>query len=360
MKRIIACSDGTWNTPKETDEGVISPTNVSLIHDLIASVDTHGIQQVTFYDEGVGTDWYDKISGGLFGMGINRNIIQAYQFIANYYVPGDEIYLFGFSRGAYTARSLAGFIRNSGLLRNQYISSELEKAFLLYKRRDDNSKPDAKEAIEFRKKYCFENVRIKFIGIWDTVGELGIPIEVFDVINRDILNCQFYDVELSSYVDNAYHALAIDEHRKPFLPTLWKQQQRVEGQQMEQQWFAGVHRDVGGGYNEHELSDCALRWIIEKANDVGLAFKDISPVVANPLGEMHDSMSLLYKIFGSKDRTIGNGPEYNETIAPSVIDRINKNIDNYTANCNPFLTNYISKNMIQQKVFSSQNGVKTP
>ena len=355
MKRIITCSDGTWNTPKETDGGVISPTNVSKLNDLIATVDTHGVPQKAFYDEGVGTEWYDKIAGGLFGMGINRNIIQAYQFIADNYEPGDEIYLFGFSRGAYTARSVAGFIRNSGLLRKEYIKTKLKEAFLLYKRRDDNSKPNASEAIEFRKKYCYDNVRIKFIGVWDTVGELGIPMAIFNKINRNILDCQFYDVELSSYVDFAYHAVAIDEHRIPFLPTLWKQQQKGkdEGQIMEQRWIAGVHRHVGGGYKEHELSDCALSWMLEKANNVGLAINDDNSVVANPFGEMHNSMSLLYQIFGSKDRIIGNGPEYNETIAPSTIDRLQHNIDNYIVNSNPGLTACISKNKIQQNVFSS-------
>jgi len=260
MKRIITCSDGTWNKPNEKDEGVISPTNVWKLYDLIALKDMNGVVQIPFYDEGVGTEWYDHLIGGLFGMGINQNIIQAYQFIADNYEQGDEIYLFGFSRGAYTARSVAGFIRNSGLLRKEYID-KLEEAFLLYKRRDDKSKPDADEAVEFRKNYCFDNVRIKFIGVWDTVGELGIPLEVFNEINRDLLDCRFYDVKLSSYVDYAYHAVAIDEHRKQFLPTLWEQQQDEKDAQqvMEQMWFTGAHCDVGGGYNEHGLSDCALR-----------------------------------------------------------------------------------------------------
>lgn len=343
MKRIITCSDGTWNKPNEVVAGVISPTNVWKLYDLIAPADKYGVAQVFFYDEGVGTEWYDHLTGGLFGMGINQNIIQAYQFIAENYEQGDEIYLFGFSRGAYTARSIAGFIRNSGLLRKEYIE-KLEEAFLLYKRRDDKSKPDADEALEFKQKYCFDDVRIKFIGVWDTVGELGIPLEVFDDFNRELLDCRFHDVTLSSFVDYAYHAVAIDEHRKPFLPTLWEQQQKGNNSQqvMEQRWFAGVHCDVGGGYKEHGLSDCALHWMIQKAGNVGLAFKDYSAVIPNPLDTLHHSMSLLYEIFGSKDRKMGNGPEYNEAISSTVKARWDADTDHYRQTANPGLLKFIS------------------
>ena len=319
MKRIITCSDGTWNKPNELVNRVITPTNVWKLYELLATTDKSGAAQVSFYDEGVGTNWYDALPGGILGMGINLNIIQAYQFIAENYEPGDEIYLFGFSRGAYTARSVAGFIRNSGLLRKEY-SDKLEEAFILYKRRDDNSLPDADEALKFKNSYCYDNVRIKFIGVWDTVGALGIPLEVFDTINRDLLDCRFHDVELSSYVDYAYHAVAIDEHRKPFMPTLWEQQQKgIDAHQvMEQMWFAGAHRDVGGGYNEQGLSNGALQWLIQKAEQVGLGFKDDIKMNPNPLDKIHNSLSLFYEIFGSINRKMGNGPEYNETLSQAV------------------------------------------
>jgi uncharacterized protein (DUF2235 family) len=352
MKRIITCSDGTWDKPDQKNKGVVSPSNVWKLKTLIAPKDHNGTEQVLLYEEGVGIDWNDKISGGLFGMGINRNIIQAYQFIANHYDPGDEICLFGFSRGAYTARSVAGFIRNSGLLRKEYLDAKLEEAFLFYKRRDDKSKPNSVEALEFKKKYCYEHMRIKIIGVWDTVGELGIPLEMFDEINRDVLDCRFHDVELSSYVDYAFHAVAIDEHRKPFTPALWIQQQKGkdEGQIMEQMWFSGVHGDVGGGYKEHELSDCALQWIIDKAKGVGLEFKDTGSVSSNPLGEIHNSMNLLYEITGSKNRMIGNGLEYNEIIAPSALLRLKENTDNYSIQVNPTLIKFMQKNRVQQQV----------
>ena len=342
MKRIITCSDGTWNKPNELVNRVITPTNVWKFYELLASTDKSGTVQVSFYDEGVGTNWYDALPGGILGMGINLNIIQAYQFIAENYEPGDEIYLFGFSRGAYTARSVAGFIRNSGLLRKEY-SDKLEEAFILYKRRDDNSLPDADEALKFKNSYCYDNVRIKFIGVWDTVGALGIPLEVFDTINRDLLDCRFHDVELSSYVDYAYHAVAIDEHRKPFMPTLWEQQQKgIDAHQvMEQMWFSGAHRDVGGGYNEQGLSDGALQWLIQKAEQVGLGFKDDIKMNPNPLDKIHNSLSLFYEIFGSINRKMGNGPEYNETLSQAVKVRWDADTDHYRKNANPNIVKFI-------------------
>ena len=343
MKRIITCSDGTWNKPNQEDEGVISPSNVSKFHDLISDAGSDGIIQKHIYYEGVGADWYDSIAGRIFGIGIKKNIIDAYKDITNNYEQGDEIYLLGFSRGAYTARSIAGFIRNSGLLKKEYLDDKLKEAFELYKRRDDNSSPESEEAQNFRQAYCYDNVRIKFIGVWDTVGELGIPIEMFDEINKDVLNCRFYDVQLSSYVDYAYHALAIDEHRKPFLPTLWEQQEsaRQAGQIMEQVWFVGAHSDVGGGYNENGLSNCTLHWMIEKAKSVGLQFEDYGKYIPNSLDAMHNSMKPYFEIFGSINRKIGNGMEYNEIISPTVIERYNTNTDNYKEIANPNLKDFI-------------------
>ena len=342
MKRIITCSDGTWDNPKHKDEGVLSPSNVFRFKKLIAFKGDDNIVQIPFYDAGVGTNWYDHISGGAFGIGINQNIIDAYLHIVYHYEPGDEIYLIGFSRGAYTARSVAGFIRNCGLLKREN-EDLIEEAFKLYKRRDDNSHPNAKEALVFRERYSHPDVRIKFIGVWDTVGSLGIPIKCFQQFNKEILDCQFHDTELSSYVDYAYHALAIDEHRKPFLPTLWHQKEsaRLAGQIMEQVWFSGVHCDVGGGYNERGLSDCTLLWMIEKASLVGLQFNDISNIFPDSLDEMHNSMTLFYRIFGYKNREVNKGDGYNEYASPSVNNRLTKNIGNYKNKVNPNIINLL-------------------
>ena len=343
MKRIITCSDGTWNKQDNKDHGVDAPTNVSQLHKLICDFDTNGIEQKAFYDEGVGSRW-PHIPGAVFGSGINANIKQAYEFIAENYNPGDEIYLFGFSRGAYTARSVAGLIRNSGLLQKGHIN-KLSEAFALYRRRDDNSKPDSLEAIGFKKKYCYDDVRIKFIGVWDTVGELGIPIKAFDTINKELLNCCFHDVKLSSFVDYAFHALAIDEHRIPFEPALWEQRDNAKGKQvLEQVWFPGVHSDVGGGYCDHGVSDGSFLWMIDKAKATGLEFHELSAIKPNLADKIHDSMSGLYRISGSVNRKIGNGPDFNEHISASAEERLNADTNGYQSTSNPFLAKFLKNN----------------
>jgi uncharacterized protein (DUF2235 family) len=344
MKRIITCSDGTWNKPEEKDDGIISPTNVYKFYDLIAEHGNDGVQQSFFYDRGIGTRWYDRFVGGMFGVGINKNIIDAYVFIAEQYEPGDEIYLVGFSRGAYTARSVAGFIRNSGILRPAYLDDKLCEAFKLYRRRDEQSHPDGEEAQAFKKAYCYDTVQIKFIGVWDTVGELGIPIQGLYNFNMNILNCRFHDVKLSSYVDYAYHAVAIDERRKPFMPTLWEQTEkaRQKGQIMEQMWFPGVHSDVGGSYKEDGLSDCTLLWMIEKAKQVGLQFKDCGGITPRPLEEMHNSMKLMYKLLSKGvNRDIKMTPEYNGIISQAAKDRWNADVCDYRLKANPNLRTLI-------------------
>lgn len=345
MKRIISCSDGTWNTPDEKDANVVSPTNVYEFYQLLAEADNTGTQQIAFYDEGVGTgDWYDKITGGIIGAGINQNIIDAYTFIVSHYQPGDEIFLTGFSRGAYTARSVAGFIYNCGLLK-QPTPELIQQAFDLYRRRDDKSHPWAEESIQFKEQHCYPLLPIRFVGVWDTVGALGIPGKLFNIVNKDLLHCQFHDVQLCSLIQNAYHAVAVDEHRVAFEPTLWSQTESsiAAGQQMEQKWFPGVHSDVGGSYKEHGLSDGALLWMIEKAKSLGLAFKDYSQLKPNPNDVMHNSMTALYELQGSINRKIGNGQLYNESIARSTVDRWKANTNEYQQKANPYLKLYLKQ-----------------
>src|SRR5258707_9879301 len=209
MKRIITCSDGTWNRPGETDRGIVVQTNVEKLHDALTSKGTDGIPQVKFYDPGVGTapSLEDEILGGATGEGIDKNILDAYKFIVWNFEPGDELFLFGFSRGAYTARSLSGFIRYCGILKPQNIHLAAE-AYQLYHDKTQLTGPDSDVSIAFRKHYSYET-GIRFIGVWDTVGSLGIPLKVFK--KADAEKFQFHDVTLSSQVDFAYHALAINE-----------------------------------------------------------------------------------------------------------------------------------------------------
>jgi len=341
MKRIICCSDGTWNKPDEKDNGIISPTNVVTFKKMLLSKDKSGIIQKAFYDEGVGTKWYNKFTGGLFGLGINENILDAYKFIVENYEKDDEIYLFGFSRGAYTARSVAGFIYNCGLLKKMN-NKLLKEAFLLYKDRNDDTKPSSDKATDFRNKYCYDNVKIKCVGVWDTVGALGIPLDIFDKINKDLFNTQFYDVRLNKTIEFAFHAVAIDEHRKPFVATLWEQDPdaNANGQILEQVWFTGVHSDVGGGYSNTDLANCTLNWMIEKAKTAGLAFKN-DVITGNGNGEMHDSMTNLYEKLGTVNRKMNNGIEFNESLSQEARNRWNADINNYKANVNPNILPFV-------------------
>ncbi len=321
-KRIVICSDGTWNAPDRMDRGKVSPSNVAKAALAISPTDAHGTEQRLFYDKGVGTGRFDRLRGGAFGLGLSKNIEDAYRFLVEAYEPDDEIYLFGFSRGAYTVRSTAGLIRNCGLLKEEY-AHKFPEAYDLYRRKGDESHPTRVEAQLFRKMYAWE-VRIKFIGVWDTVGALGIPGDAFRFINE---RWEFHDVKLSSYVDNAYQALAIDERRRLFRPTIWEQQARAVNlnQKMEQVWFAGVHTNIGGGYQDSGLSDITFTWMKEKAEACGLAFDTNyikPPINPNPLGEIRDSKTGPYNLLPDFIRPIGRGENSNESVHWSAVERM--------------------------------------
>lgn len=337
MKRIVICADGTWDSPNER-----FVTNVSKVAWAVAPKMPNGNLQITFYDQGVGTgNILDRITGGAIGDGLDMNIEDAYRFPVNNFEEGDEIFFFGFSRGAYTVRSVGGLIRKCGILRKEF-ANHFAHAYDLYRVRAGGA--DSPEAIDFRARYSRET-DIKFMGVWDTVGALGIPVGIFRV-NRK--RYAFHDVELSSRVKHGYHALAVDEKRVPFEPTLWADKQK-EGQVIEQVWFAGVHRDVGGGNAEHGLSDLALIWLKEKAEALGLVFdneyfqKLIAP---NPLGKVHESMTWYYRLIGMladleyKRKNLGYsrtegalyrdiGRRTNETLHPSVMVKHNNQAPPY-------------------------------
>jgi uncharacterized protein (DUF2235 family) len=177
-KRLVICCDGTWNVPdqkdgRQTDNALPCPSNVAKMALAVAPRDDDGRDQLVFYGKGVGTGRWDRLRGGAFGWGLSEHILDAYRFLMQHFEPDDEIFLFGFSRGAYTARSTAGFIRNSGILKREH-RAKLADAFRLYRRRDEASQPAEIEATLFRRAFSHET-RIKFVGVWDTVGALGIP-----------------------------------------------------------------------------------------------------------------------------------------------------------------------------------------
>ena len=297
MRRLVVCFDGTWNTPDKGDK----PTNVVKMVRAVRS-ETGGVPQITFYDKGVGTGGpIDRILGGASGAGLTANVVDGYRFLANNYVSGDEIYLFGFSRGAYTARSLAGLVGMAGLLAPIHLGGGLTKSVLgIY--RDKNLNPGQKrEKTAELKLDGYENVRIRCIGVWDTVGAIGIPTD----LGRRFLGGKYYfhDVELCGIVDVALHAVAIDEKRGAFPPTLWVRPDDApppdRRQVVEQVWFPGVHSNIGGSYADAGLSDIAFEWMakrVEALTDLALDTSYIEKTCTpDAAGTGYENRTLWYK-----------------------------------------------------------------
>jgi uncharacterized protein (DUF2235 family) len=344
MKRLILCCDGTWNKADQVQDGTPCPTNVVKLAYRIAKHAENGMPQVILYDQGVGTgNSIDRLTGGAFGEGLEDNIYRAYRFLIANYEPGDEIWLFGFSRGAFTARSIAGVIRKCGILSRVAVQHYV-KAVELYRMSEVH--PDDPTAVNFRSQFSCcgtDPIKIRFIGVWDTVGALGIPLAGLRGLNRR--DYTFHDTALSGTVELAYHALALDEHREPFVPSLWMEK-RKPNQTIEQMWFPGVHSDVGGGYPETAISDITLEWMMEKARSAGLALDPLAlaahPLSPNPTGVLHDSRSLPYKFMRGIDRPIDtSGSQF---VHPSALARWDAD------------PNYCPKNLLAW--FKEQNDVR--
>ncbi len=322
MKRIILCSDGTWNTRDMVDKktGRRHPTNVTKVARAIKPTADDGTPQIVYYLEGVGTNGpLDTFTGGAFGKGIELNILKLYRFIAYNYEVGDEIYLFGFSRGAYTARSLVGFMNKFGLVEkdDDYFVPDI---YTCYEKSKSEGSKDWERA--FHKVQDHQPCPpIKFIGVWDTVGALGAPGVIGQLFNKG--KYKFHDVGLNAHIENAAHALAIDERRKPFKPSIWKRPPNWQGQ-LEQAWFAGVHKNVGGSYSPDGLANEPLHWIIERAEKLGLEFDShyLSYFRACFYSVLNDSMTVLYKVMGPYERQIGRHLPDNESVHQSVFDRM--------------------------------------
>ncbi len=300
MRRLIVCADGTWNTPDEQADGLPTPTNVCKMKDALAPASPDGSAQLVYYHDGIGTGGFlNHFLGGVSGQGIDDNIKACYTWLIKTYQDGDEMFLFGFSRGAYTVRSLAGLIRKCGLLKPEF-ANHVDEAYDFYR---NGVVPSADPAVEYRAAYSLERY-VTFIGVWDTVGALGIPVPALKFI--DGKKYQFHDVTLSSTVKYAYQALAIDEERVPFAPCVWEQQAAPE-QTLEQVWFTGAHSNVGGGCPDPGLSDLTFAWMQTRAAAVGLGFNDgyiSAHVAAKPDGPINDSMSQMYLALGRLIRQI--------------------------------------------------------
>ena len=293
-KNIIICSDGTGNTAIKN-----RGTNVFKIFEAI-DLNGHRVNpyldpQVAFYDDGVGTETFLplKLLGGAFGFGLAKNVRNLYMDLVRVYDPGDattpadRIYLFGFSRGAFTVRTLAGLITKCGVLdrdklrTTDALRAAVRKAYSTYRRSYRTwlgsvvnrilvglhlRRADADAIADFKRAHSIPaEVRIRFIGVWDTVDAVGGPFHTSDVINAVFHRFKFPDQILSDKVDQAVHAVSIDEARAAFGPVLWEAKPTVE-----QVWFAGVHSNIGGGYPKQGMSLVTLDWMMQKAQHNGL------------------------------------------------------------------------------------------
>ena len=271
MKRVACCLDGTWNND---DDGSIV-TNVVKLHRCVAPVDANGIVQKAHYVTGIDAEkgLKSKFLKGALGLGVGHRIKSGFAFLTKTFEPGDEIYLFGFSRGAFEARSLAGFITLFGIAKRGVDQPNepawIEQAWALYQQAP--AKRDAAVLERLRAAAHFP-VRIKCVGVWDTVANIG------NSLFSDHLSklAGFHDIQLHPTIDVALHALSIDEVRGPFRPSMWtlaEGQELPPGQHVEQVWFAGVHADVGGGFEGTALSDVALDWMMKRTHETaGLEF----------------------------------------------------------------------------------------
>lgn len=266
-KNILYCADGTWDTP----------TKNSNVYKLFKAASISATQ-MAFYDDGVGSDGLplERLVGGAFGTGIWQKIKDGYAKISHVYEKDDALFIFGFSRGAYTARSLAGMISVCGLPLHDFDDDALDMAFTAYRNKIQRADLLAK----LNAKCEMYNAKITMVGVWDTVGSLGIPSLIGQV---ELLAYGFLDVGLHPDVQNAYHAVAIDERRGEFPSTLWKGPFDAH-QTVEQVYFTGCHSDVGGGTDVaadgSALSNVPLAWMMTKAADLGAEFK---PACAFPV-----------------------------------------------------------------------------
>jgi hypothetical protein len=295
MKRLVVCCDGTWNKPDSE--------NVTNVEKLARTVQTDssssgGVQQLVYYVSGVGAGSYeaDRLLGGAFGFGLFHNVIACYRFLAQNYEPGDAIFIVGFSRGAYTARSVAGMVARIGLLTKLALVQErLPEAVHLYERTQLPEGRFGESVDEFRHDHCHA-APVEFLGVFDTVGALGVP----GFANQAP---RFHDVQLSDQVRCARQALAIDETRMKFAPAMWEAKEAtgvpIVDPRVKQVWFEGAHSDIGGGYAQTGLSDTSLYWMAREAHAAGLVFDpQLLGLYVNSGSDpvCHNPLSLLYRL----------------------------------------------------------------
>jgi uncharacterized protein (DUF2235 family) len=288
-RNLIVLFDGTWNTPTNKDGTVEASSNVAKFSSTLAAC---GGMQRQHYEEGVGTDFQERLGGGALGMGIKALVLRGYSFLQEMYADPDfkrednKVFIFGFSRGAYTARLLGHLIDWTGIPKESRDCEEGVSLFL-----------DGKGAGAQKGSGRFFEVRVEMVGVWDTVKTAAI---------RD-----YRDAKLPKAVVAGYHAMALDEKRALFPVLRWKGAK----DRAKEMWFAGVHSNVGGGYADSGLSDIALRWMIDSAREHGLKFKrnEVEKFMPNPLGQQRDSFKEA-SLPGKKPRRIRNGDLIHQSV----------------------------------------------
>lgn len=363
-RNIVICSDGTGNTANKN-----RGTNVfKLFEATDLALPPQGSSsplQIAIYDDGVGTETFKplRLLGGAFGWGLSRNVRQLYTSLVRNYRPGDKIFLFGFSRGAFTVRSLGGFVTACGILKWEQFSSDadllaaVKDAYGVYRKRymtgarqrlralhrkmrggRPPSSPFEARAEKFRSKYAIhDSRRIAFIGCWDTVDAVGLPFDhLAAFINYFIYPFKFADHYLNEHIEQARHALAVDEQRHTFHPLMWDSRSEVDHERIKQVWFAGVHSNVGGGYPKQGLSLVTLDWMTTEAQAAGLRLvpADAARISshANVNDKLYNSRAGLAVYYRYKPRDIYKICEDANTPAllhDSALNRIARRTDGY-------------------------------
>ncbi|RAH44257.1 T6SS phospholipase effector Tle1-like catalytic domain-containing protein [Aspergillus brunneoviolaceus CBS 621.78] len=272
-KRLIVCCDGTWQD--STADSADPPSNVTRLSRTLsqtAIVEENGVRkevpQIVYYQKGVGTGLGDKYMGGVTGLGVSANVRAAYGFLTDNYTEGDEIFFFGFSRGAYTARAIAGLVCRWGLLTHRGMDNFTNVYDDFYEKQVPDYTPEERRRLGFREE--LPPFTVKIIGVWDTVGfqkawlgkDLGERLELRNTY-------------LLPNVKYAFHALALDEERTAYSPILWHVPRPNPGQELLQVWFSGVHTDVGGGGKDPHLANISLAWMIAQCMKDGQLSFDI-------------------------------------------------------------------------------------
>ncbi|CAG9972022.1 unnamed protein product [Clonostachys byssicola] len=334
-KRLILCCDGTWmNSDNGYEEpgwfeskGTLQvPSNVTRISRCFKRRCSDGKLQVISYESGVGTgsNGVDSLMGGAFGLGLSERVRETYSYLCSNYMDGDEIVLIGYSRGAFTARSVAGMVGNIGLLTREGV----EFFYCIFKDMQNWQNPDYKDpfpdqpfskkpkgphaAAEYRarleemgftrvKQANGDLIKIKAIGVWDTVGSLGIPdvswLSKLDGNANLPSTYMWHDTSLSDRIENAFQALALDETRPPFSPAVWERPGKDQQTNLKQVWFPGNHANVGGGWEDQGAANCTLAWMMDQLASVGVEFDE------NSIDRYFKQTSLYYQTLGAREQS---------------------------------------------------------